>query len=648
MRRMIPALIAFALITACAASEPEPERSALDDIEFGGPHYTKEDEAPRQPRVQQFFDEDTRNVRNGNPSAGIFFNSGIEAGGHTYDVAGLNAEGHHVYVRQSDRAEVVLIPGGEFYQRGYWDVPGTEMTDEGRWVHLPAMLYDAREVTNRQVADFIHKQKGVKYAKGRVTGPDGKAWAVDHAWGLRISEHGAGVQTGFDNHPAVGCSGWLALAYARWVGGDLPTAAEFEKAAGGPSGLLFPWGNEDKLPDSTRANSYLHGPKRTTAVGSYPAGASPYGLLDMAGNVYERAYWGEVPTADDDLNTRLPTMLKGGSWVSPNWSNLRCVCRCGQNMDAMDGSVGFRVVVRDPEILKQFVAEPPKLRVLTDTLDAYNEAAERNVPIFLFMGYERCGQCDRVLAQIFTDPDFVDYCNRHMVVLAGINRREFNDMPKTPLADGDMYFAGLHAPLIELEQVWEDFSLWRSAHYVPLPDSLCLFRISPGMAVLNPHRKLVRNPTDAVLVNDDAFHGRKTGGGIDHYLALFRLAQAKLGRGLTRAEHEAGVDVPETAWRPTPEDAALWERTREAMSELTKVLQMYSLENEGEYPETLEDVRNYFERGILPQDPFLSDYFRYTRTDEGFELKCFGRGDEPGGDEIPDKDIVFTEEGRQD
>lgn len=312
--------------------------------------------------------------------------TGAQTAAPGYVSLGFNNKGYQEFRRERDGATVVFVPEGYFVKRlyGYWP-PDTE---DGAQTWLDGFLMDKTEVTNAQVAAFIASRTDLVFKEDKLYGPDGMTpWAVTHQWGLCIKDGRALAQVGYECHPVVGTSGFLAIAYAQWVGGDLPRGYEYEKAAAGPTGQFYPWGDQTMMPDSARVNFYLSGPRHTMPVGSYPLGASPYGCLDMAGNVYERAYWGES-AADIGARGNQPRMIKGGSWLSPHWWNLRCVCRCGQPLDAMDGSVGFRVIVRDKAVIEKLAPPKTRLRTLADTTDALTEAAARNVPIFLYLGYE--------------------------------------------------------------------------------------------------------------------------------------------------------------------------------------------------------------------------------------------------------------------
>jgi len=139
------------------------------------------------------------------------------------------------------------------------------------------------------------------------------------------------------NLPVTGI-GWSdAEKYAKWAGKRLPGEKEWEKAARGPQGNIWPWGNE---PDGDRYNGKSQGNFCPVAVGSFPDGASPYGVMDMAGNVYEMTtgIW-----ADSSRAMRGGCFLNSGAYTrtmfrwAPNspeegstWLGFRCV------MDTMD------------------------------------------------------------------------------------------------------------------------------------------------------------------------------------------------------------------------------------------------------------------------------------------------------------------------
>jgi len=158
------------------------------------------------------------------------------------------------------------------------------------------------------------------------------------AWGWR------------DTHPMVNVNWMEARAYARWAGAKLPTEAQWEKAARGTDGRTYPWGNAW---DADKCNNAVSGLLKPVPVGSFPDGASPYGCLHMAGNVWE---WCEDWYAEDyykNSPTRNPTgpedgkgrVLRGGAWNVKNPLSLRCAGRTYTHPAKGLNDFGFRCVV---------------------------------------------------------------------------------------------------------------------------------------------------------------------------------------------------------------------------------------------------------------------------------------------------------------
>ncbi|NEO28870.1 MAG: SUMF1/EgtB/PvdO family nonheme iron enzyme [Symploca sp. SIO3C6] len=151
------------------------------------------------------------------------------------------------------------------------------------------------------------------------------------------------------NHPVVGVDFWDAWAYSRWLGLRLPTELEWEVAAAGIEGLRFPWGNTwqpDLCNSSERYGEHAWRDGCTMPVDSFPNGASPFGVLDMAGNVWE---WTETPFYTDFLSNitcsfdgDTPISIRGGSFRRDK-RYQQCNERCESEADCRGSNNGFRL-----------------------------------------------------------------------------------------------------------------------------------------------------------------------------------------------------------------------------------------------------------------------------------------------------------------
>ncbi|MGM0578967.1 MAG: SUMF1/EgtB/PvdO family nonheme iron enzyme [Myxococcota bacterium] len=222
-----------------------------------------------------------------------------------------------------DCGEMVEVPGGPFMMgcnEAVDDVCGG--ADPPYWaedeapqheVFVPGFEIDVTEVTNASYAEFLN-------AHGNDC--DGEKCVDSDTSSLRLEQSGSvwAPSAGYGDHPVVEVTWYGASGYCQWSGKRLCTESEWEKAARGTEGRKYPWGNEEAtceyavMDDDAAGGAGCGEGYQTWPVGSKPAGASPYGALDMAGNVWE---W--VQDRDHSSYEGAPT--DGSAWEEGSSSN---------------------------------------------------------------------------------------------------------------------------------------------------------------------------------------------------------------------------------------------------------------------------------------------------------------------------------------
>jgi len=203
-------------------------------------------------------------------------------------------------MEEDQRPDAILIPAGNF-----------RMGDDLREVVLPEFAICKYPVTN---AEYFHFVQATAYR------------CPDH-W-LRAGVYPPELA----RHPVVFVSWEDANTFARWVDGRLPTEAEWEKAARGTDARTYPWGDEFNPALCNTSESKTEG---TRPVDAHPGGASPYGVLDMAGNVWE--WTGTLYEEGQEWR-----VLKGGGWDYKGIKDARCASRVYFSPRFRNGAVGFR------------------------------------------------------------------------------------------------------------------------------------------------------------------------------------------------------------------------------------------------------------------------------------------------------------------
>lgn len=239
---------------------------------------------------------------------------------------GRNTKGYDEYRRARDGAVVVRVPAGEF-QMGN---KKTERHPREHRVYVSEFLIDKTPVTWGQYKIFAG-------ATGSLLPPHMPYWGIH------------------DDHPVVYVTWEDASRYCAWVGGRQPTEAEWEKGARGTDDRMYAWGNEAVNRERAvyqRAWGYVS----TDAVGAHPSGASPYGLMDMSGTVWEWCsdwFDDEYYESSSARDPKGPSsgqahVVRGGSWDSRP-TVLSCSCRSWGHRGYREGDFGFRCAMSTPK-----------------------------------------------------------------------------------------------------------------------------------------------------------------------------------------------------------------------------------------------------------------------------------------------------------
>lgn len=262
-----------------------------------------------------------------------------------------------------DGMTLLYVPEGEFLMGSKENDPSANSNEQlQRLVYLDAFWIDQTEVTNEMFARFINKTRYQTDSENEELAEvfTGTIWKqIDGAnW-----QHPLGPQStinGLGKHPVTQISWNDANAYCKWAGRRLPTEAEWEKAARGTNGWKYPWGNESVVRSKVnfcdnnclkdwKDNSVDDGYQFTAPVGTYSNGASFYGALDMAGNVwewvadwYDKEYYKDAPLR----NPPGPTIgefkaLRGGSLISDE-KVIRSAYRVRADLTVSVNDWGFR------------------------------------------------------------------------------------------------------------------------------------------------------------------------------------------------------------------------------------------------------------------------------------------------------------------
>lgn len=223
------------------------------------------------------------------------------------------------------------------------EIPPGRVTLEGGYgdFEVPAFFIAKYPITNAQYEVFARDPNGYANPRWWNYSPEAKSWRKQNPWPKPGEFAG-------NKRPRETVCWYDTVAFCRWLsfltGQDvrLPTEQQWQWAAQGGDGRRYPWGRRYEF-DKNKCNTWESEIKQTTDVDHYSQGASPFGVIDMIGNVWEWC----LNKYDDPVDTRLTSgarrVVRGGSW-SNDQNPARAACRSYLNPDIQSNDVGFRVV----------------------------------------------------------------------------------------------------------------------------------------------------------------------------------------------------------------------------------------------------------------------------------------------------------------